>query len=523
MTTKRPLLWLLTAWVLFLVGIALYGSWTQPQAQGLLNLYQTNLTLQALAWQPNTPEQKALQEQLFGTSPLQDAARQYQTVIHSIEQSQTTLARHVKSASANPESELPPPTPEQPSGKVLDNQPLETLDTLQLRLGILEASLQHPEQAQSAWDAIAQAPFTSPRHRQTQQTATVLTGLWRQPPQIEPSTEAVLTTQLNGWFQLQALERLYTLQKRTAELPAIQQGFQALAINAIARLGLVVAIPSLGSLLGLGVLITWGIRRLLKRSKAIASPDPEASPTPAVSERLGADIPWPIETVWFTMLLWFMGYFLVSLVIPLGLQIFGISLDSPQARTQTLVALCNYSGLIAAGLGIIYAMTRSFARSPWQLLPIHIRSGWVGPAIGGYLAALPLVLLVSVLNQKLLQDQGGGNPLLEIIIQSQDWLTATLLWGMVAVLAPLFEETVFRGFLLTSLNRYLPTAGAIGISAVLFALAHLNAADLLPLTVLGVVLGTIYHQSRNLLSSILLHSLWNTASFVGLLILSGGQ
>jgi membrane protease YdiL (CAAX protease family) len=506
------------------VSIALYGSWTQPQAQGLLNLYQTNLTLQALAWQPNTPEQQTLREQLFGTSPVQDAARQYQTVIHSIEQSQSALAPRVKPAAPQPGAKTSPAATDRSPEPVLNNQQLETLDTLHLRLGILEASLQHPEPAQTAWDAIAQAPFTSPRHRQIQQTATVLTGLWQQPPRIDPAAETLLKSQLRGWFQLQSLQQLYTLQQRTADLPQLQQGFQALAINAIARLGLVVAIPSLGSLIGLGVLIVWGLRQWFARTKAA---DPVAPETSAdldnLPERLGSNIPWPIETVWFTMLLWFMGYFLVSLVIPLGLQIVGISLDSPQARTQTLVALCNYSGLIAAGLGIIYAMTRSFARSPWQLLPIQFRSGWVGWAIGGYLAALPLVLLVSVLNQKLLQDQGGGNPLLEIIVQSQDWLTATLLWAMVAVLAPLFEETVFRGFLLTSLNRYLPTAGAIGLSAILFALAHLNAADLLPLTVLGVVLGTLYHQSRNLLSSILLHSLWNTASFVGLIILSGGQ
>jgi uncharacterized protein len=129
------------------------------------------------------------------------------------------------------------------------------------------------------------------------------------------------------------------------------------------------------------------------------------------------------------------------------------------------------------------------------------------------------VLIISVLNQKLLKDQGGGNPILEIILQGHDKLTIALLWFLVAVCAPLFEETLFRGFFLTSLARYLPTWQAIALSGIVFALAHLNLSDLLPLSLLGMVLGFVYWRSRNLLASMLLHSLWNSGSFISLLIL----
>lgn len=129
------------------------------------------------------------------------------------------------------------------------------------------------------------------------------------------------------------------------------------------------------------------------------------------------------------------------------------------------------------------------------------------------------MILIALLNQKLLGDQGGGNPLLELIIQSHDPVTAGLLFVMVAGLAPFFEEILFRGFFLTSLARYLPLWGAIGLSGLVFAVAHLNLADILPLTVLGFVLGFVYTRSRNLLSSMLLHSLWNSGSFLSLLML----
>jgi membrane protease YdiL (CAAX protease family) len=88
-----------------------------------------------------------------------------------------------------------------------------------------------------------------------------------------------------------------------------------------------------------------------------------------------------------------------------------------------------------------------------------------------------------------------------------------------AVAAPIFEETLFRGFLLPSLTRYFPVWGAIGLSALIFALAHLSLSEVLPLTTLGIVLGIVYTRSRGLLTSMLLHSLWNSITMIGLFIL----
>ena len=76
------------------------------------------------------------------------------------------------------------------------------------------------------------------------------------------------------------------------------------------------------------------------------------------------------------------------------------------------------------------------------------------------------------------------------------------------LLAPLWEEAVFRGFLLPSLCRYLPAHGAVGVSALLFAVAHQNALTpgvLLP----GVLFGGVYVRTRSLAAPIALHALWN--------------
>jgi uncharacterized protein len=90
-----------------------------------------------------------------------------------------------------------------------------------------------------------------------------------------------------------------------------------------------------------------------------------------------------------------------------------------------------------------------------------------------------------------------------------DW-PARLMWVTVlAVCAPVWEETMFRGFLLPSLARYLPPWGAIIVTSLVFALVHFSKEGFLPLLVLGVVFGGVYVRTLNLLPAVLLHSLWN--------------
>jgi hypothetical protein len=71
----------------------------------------------------------------------------------------------------------------------------------------------------------------------------------------------------------------------------------------------------------------------------------------------------------------------------------------------------------------------------------------------------------------------SGNPL--------DLLSLLL---VTSVLAPILEESLFRGFLLTSLTRYMPNSGAVVISSLVFALAHFTPKDAPQLFALGLVL-----------------------------------
>lgn len=84
---------------------------------------------------------------------------------------------------------------------------------------------------------------------------------------------------------------------------------------------------------------------------------------------------------------------------------------------------------------------------------------------------------------------------------------------VVTVCAPVWEEAIFRGFLLPSLTRYMPLTAAIAVSALSFAGAHFSLQRFLPLVLLGVIFGTLLVRTRNLLPCVLLHSLWNAYIF----------
>ncbi len=70
---------------------------------------------------------------------------------------------------------------------------------------------------------------------------------------------------------------------------------------------------------------------------------------------------------------------------------------------------------------------------------------------------------------------------------------------------------MFRGFLLTSLTRFMPTPAAVAVSALAFGAAHLSPRDFPVLVALGLLLGASYVRSRNLLTPILIHGAWNSA------------
>jgi len=80
---------------------------------------------------------------------------------------------------------------------------------------------------------------------------------------------------------------------------------------------------------------------------------------------------------------------------------------------------------------------------------------------------------------------------------------------MLAALPPICEELLCRGFLLSSFRARLGTVGAIGASAVLFGVLHLDLYRFPATCAAGLVMGYVLVRTGSIVASILFHAAYN--------------
>ncbi|MEL7034648.1 MAG: CPBP family glutamic-type intramembrane protease [Cyanobacteria bacterium J06592_8] len=499
MTLKRFILGVLTLLTIVLVGGSLVTSITQPQIQSRLELYQTNLILHATEWlaSPDIQEDiNTLQNAVIGENPTKAALKQYQNFQDSAQDNLEKL----QASETNQKS---------------IQQQEKLIDELAIPIGILEVQQGKTQKALETWQGLIDSNPSSPNAQQQINLAQVLQGLWNEPPRILPDAEVTIKQNLEGWFSYQALSRLYQLQERQEDLQTLQTQEQEIAEQAVFKLIGISAIPGIGLFAGMILLIVLGIQFFWKGKDSILAQNTEVA----------WSIPWDGETI---LQVFIVGFFLVGqLVVPLvfgwGFQFLKLNPATFSVRNKAFYVWANYGVLMAGGLSVLFFSLKPFFPLPEGWFKFDWKKGWFFWGLGGYVVALPLVILVSLINQQLWDGQGGSNPLLSIALENRDPIALIIFFITASVAAPIFEEIMFRGFLLPSLTRYMSLGNAIVLSSLFFAIAHMNISEIIPLMTLGIVLGVVYTRSRNLLSSMLLHCLWNSGTLLSLYILGSGS
>lgn len=86
---------------------------------------------------------------------------------------------------------------------------------------------------------------------------------------------------------------------------------------------------------------------------------------------------------------------------------------------------------------------------------------------------------------------------------------------VVGLLAPLAEEMVFRGAILRSLLRWKsnPWVGIV-ISAILFAVIHMNPAQMPHAFLIGLLLGWMYWRTDSIVPGVVYHWVNNTVAYI---------
>lgn len=189
---------------------------------------------------------------------------------------------------------------------------------------------------------------------------------------------------------------------------------------------------------------------------------------------------------------------LTGVVAPL----FGVKGDHPVA----LVVSSCLTNLLVIVL-FLWRRWGSVGRNFLRLRPMASLGWTIGAAAG---VVIPAVWLQEQLPA--LPDM-ASETLLKIIHTTGGYFA-------LAILAPVAEEIVFRGAIL---RRLLDTSTghwpAILVSALLFALVHINPAQMPHAFMMGIMLGWIYYRAGSAIPCIVFHWLNNTmAYFIALML-----
>jgi membrane protease YdiL (CAAX protease family) len=214
------------------------------------------------------------------------------------------------------------------------------------------------------------------------------------------------------------------------------------------------------------------------------------------------------------------GFALVAVIVAPVSAVAG-SNDDPAVLAASLVATMLFDGGLF-GAAAFFSIARY--RCSWGALglgPPIAKELWPGiaTAVGGQVIIATYAGLVRLVG---LDELLPGTNVPQAMFEQR--LLLPLVGIATVLVAPLAEETFFRGFMFTGLRRYGFFWAALA-SGLLFSAAHLNLGGLIPLALVGMLFAWSYSRSGSLWTSIYAHLTFNLVSFVALtaIVQSGGS
>ena len=104
---------------------------------------------------------------------------------------------------------------------------------------------------------------------------------------------------------------------------------------------------------------------------------------------------------------------------------------------------------------------------------------------------------------------------IEQFLQIESFSSGVILFLGIAIFAPIGEELLFRGYLLQALeNHWQDVTRAILVTALAFAIIHLNPYWVVQAYLMGVVLGYLSWRTDSVLPAIVCHGVYNALALL---------
>jgi hypothetical protein len=243
-------------------------------------------------------------------------------------------------------------------------------------------------------------------------------------------------------------------------------------------------------------------------------------PLPLPLDRAYPAVPFP---AWLGIGL-FLALQFSSLVAAVGLAALAdLDLFGERSADGSVHPILMVSQVVPLAAGLL--VLRAFG--PRAHRTVGVRGGDVGKGMllgaVAFAAILPIcvaALIVSIGALRLVEGPIQTHPILETVQQTRDPWTLLVLLVQAVVVAPVVEEFLYRGVLLSALVRGAGAIAGLVVSSVLFALVHAPAEPqaVVPLFFLGMALAYAAYRTRSLVAPILAHALFNALMISGTLL-----
>ena len=266
-----------------------------------------------------------------------------------------------------------------------------------------------------------------------------------------------------------------------------------------------------------------------------SSPRPATSITPGylgpIDPLLPEDlrVPWGWGDLAILIVVAISGTFVVSLLLIKGFTIAGVSFRQVQNNPgdRNLFLILNQALLSVVLLAYLAAQMRHSFHAPfWRTIGWRPLQTSQTPRAASYLGLIfsgcMLAILVTFSSAAF-----KSNTKMPIEQFFQDRRSALLLMALGVLLAPVLEETIFRGYLYPVVARSFGVNAGILVTGTLFGLLHASQlwggwAQIALLVVVGIVFTYARARTHTVVASYLLHVSYNSFLFLGFLIASHG-
>lgn len=207
----------------------------------------------------------------------------------------------------------------------------------------------------------------------------------------------------------------------------------------------------------------------------------------------------------------------------LALTVVGTLAGSAASAQQTPTSAYAFAAIVSTvlvdGWLVFWAWFFSLRKyrlpfAAWGFRRYEERSAWAvafALIVGGLIVTNALGTLSDELYRRLV----GPVPQENVVTIFPHTSSGLVLFVVLAVLiAPVLEETFFRGFVFQGLSRtWGPVAGGI-VSALVFAAWHQQLSVLIPIFGLGLVLAAAFYWTRSIYTNMTLHAVFNAIGII---------